>query len=350
MELPFDITFHPGWWNKYAGIDFSQPFFDEPEYRMDCDVRMRKTLYEHFGKYGIGEKNPERRPLLGSDLLAAGYLYSELFGCEIVYQADNSPQVVCRELDAEQIAQLKAPNLDSDPVWARTQKQIAYLGEKYGRVESYINLQGIQNVALDLMGQELFLAYYTDEDEVRGLLSEITKMSLEIGRRLYALTGDISGGVTGIVRKVMPDCYLTSNCSVEMVSQKLYEDFLLEHDRTLAKAFPCFGIHHCGKSMEHVAEGYAKVPELKFVEVGAGSDVRTVAGQLPGVWLNLRYSAVELKRQTAEEIEACVNGLLDSAAGATGGVSVSCVGIDRDTPEENVLAFLEACNRRSKAV
>lgn len=57
--MKYDITFHPSWWHKNAGVDFTQDFFDDPEYRMDCDVRMRKTLYEHFGEFGIGEKDPK---------------------------------------------------------------------------------------------------------------------------------------------------------------------------------------------------------------------------------------------------------------------------------------------------
>ena len=73
-KIPYGITFHPTWWHENAGIDFSQPFFDDFEYRMEADVKMRKTLYEHFGSFGIGEKDPQRRPLLGTDLLAAGYL------------------------------------------------------------------------------------------------------------------------------------------------------------------------------------------------------------------------------------------------------------------------------------
>ena len=63
-KIPYGITFHPTWWHKYAKIDFSQPFFDDWAYRMDCDVRMRRALWEHFGTFGIGEKDPSPRPML----------------------------------------------------------------------------------------------------------------------------------------------------------------------------------------------------------------------------------------------------------------------------------------------
>ena len=54
--MKYDITFHPSWWHENAVIDFTQQFFDDPEYRMEADVKMRKTLYEHFGDLGIGER------------------------------------------------------------------------------------------------------------------------------------------------------------------------------------------------------------------------------------------------------------------------------------------------------
>ena len=342
--IKYDITFHPSWWHQNAGIDFSQPFFDDPEYRMECDVKMRRTLYDHFGDFGIGEKDPQKRPLLGTDLLAAGYLHSQLMGCDIVYQPDNSPQVVCRKLDEEAILDVKAPDLDQSPVWQATQKQIDYLLEKYGRVETYVNLMGVQNIAMDLMGQELFMAYYEDEDAVRGLLDEITKLSIDVGKRFRALSDDISGGVTAIVRQTVPGCYLTSNCSVEMVSQAQYEEFLLAYDQKLAETFDNYGIHHCGQSMEHVVEAYAKVPNLTFAEVGAGSDIAAVRRALPETHLNARVSPARLQTMSAEETTAEVRRLYEEGKDAAGEkLSISCVGIDKNVPDENIRAFLSAC-------
>ncbi len=87
----------------------------------------------------------------------------------------------------------------------------------------------------------------------------------------------------------MPDCYLTSNCSVEMISNDLYTKFVLP--------------------------------------------------------LNARYSAVNLKHESREEIEANVRILYTSGKGEEGHLSISCVGIDSNTPDENVRWFLEACSK-----
>lgn len=341
--MRYDITFHPSWWHKNAGVDFTQEFFDDPRYRIECDVRMRKTLYEHFGDYGIGEKEPKRRPLLGTDLLAAGYLHSEILGCRIRFQADNSPQVECLNLDEDAIGEVKVPNLDESPVWAGIQKQMDYLKERFGYVETYVNLMGIQNIAMDLMGQEVLLSYYTAPEEVETLLEKITELSLEVGKRFYRLSGDISGGVTAIVRRTVPDVYLTSNCSVEMVSNDIYEKFLLKHDRRLADAFGHFGIHHCGKSMEHVVDGYSRIKNLAFAEVGAFSDIKAVRGKLPGVFLNARYSPVRLMSASETQITEEVQALVRDGQENGRKVSVSCVGIDSQVPDTQIRYFLRAC-------
>lgn len=341
--MKYDITFHPSWWHEYAGVNFTQEFFDDPEYRMECDIRMRKTLYEHFGEYGIGEKDPQKRPLLGTDLLAAGYLLSEIMGCGIRYEPDNSPQVICRNLDEDSIGDIKAPDLDSNEVWGRTQKQIDYLKSNYGHVETYINLMGIQNIAMDLMGQEIMLAYYTAPEEVDVLLAEITKLSIDVGKRFKALSNDISGGVTAIVRQTKPETYLTSNCSVEMISNELYEKFLLKYDQQLADAFGSFAVHHCGKSMEHVVDGYSKIRGLDFAEVGAFSDLKTVRAKLPGVFLNARYSPVRLMKATDSEIHEEVEALARDGQENGQNISISCVGIDKNVPDAQIISFLDAC-------
>ena len=81
---------------------------------------------------------------------------------------------------------------------------------------------------------------------------------------------------TGIVRQVMPENYLTSNCSVEMVSNACYEEFLLPHDLRLAAEFPCLGIHHCGQSMEPVYPDGSFVYIDEHREPRIGDDVVVV--------------------------------------------------------------------------
>lgn len=341
--MNYDITFHPSWWNKNAGIDFSQSFFDDAQTRIKADIKMRKVLFEKFGEYGIGEQEPEPRPLLGTNFLAAGYLHSEILGCKIEYAKANSPVVHPMNLDVSKINDLKFTGLKNSAVWERTQSQIDYLKSEYGSVLTYVNLMGVQNVAMDILGQNLMIQYYMDPDGVRKLLDEITKCIIEVGLEFKKFGDNVSCGVTSIMQKTMPNVYLTSNCTCEMISNDHYEEFLLEYDNKLADAFGSFGVHHCGASMEHVIEGYSKLKNLDFIEVGAGSDVNAIRKKLPNIFMNLRVSPVALSTMNKEEMKEHVSKLVEAGTNNNKQVSVSCVGIDDKVTDEQLLSFLSAC-------
>ena len=147
----------------------------------------------------------------------------------------------------------------------------------------------------------------------------------------------LSHGVTAIIGQTMPDAYITSNCTVEMISEKSYEDFLLEPDIRLSAAFKPFGIHHCGQTMEHVIQGYARIKDMVFAEVGAGSDIDRVRQILPNTFLNLRYSPVKLKTASNKEIAGDIKAMSYSAGSL---YSISCVGIDSETEDHRVEAFI----------
>jgi len=133
--MQYNIVFHPSWWHKNAGIDFSESFWNDPEVRIEADMKMRRVLFERFGTFGLGEENPKPRPLIGSDLLACGYLPSQILGCKVVFSKNDAPQVLCAELDEEDALAIPFPDFDKNPVWQGIQRQLDWLQEKYGRVE-----------------------------------------------------------------------------------------------------------------------------------------------------------------------------------------------------------------------
>ena len=183
MSIPVDITFHPRWWNKNAGVSFDS-FFLDPEYRIEADLKMRRTLFEKFGDLGFGERNPLPRPILGSDLIASGFLHSQILGCEIQFPPNDPPLVICQNLDEEGVYNLNITELENGSVWKQVCSQIDYLNNKFGYVESNINLMGVQNVALDIRGPDLFMDYYDNPDLANYLLKICAATSINIAAHL----------------------------------------------------------------------------------------------------------------------------------------------------------------------
>lgn len=342
VGIAVDVTFHASWWHKYAGISFAKEFFLDPGYRIDCDMKMRKLLYEKFGKYGMGDRNPAPRALMGSDLLASGYLYSQIMGCPVHFYDNTPPEVICAQLTDEQIEALARFDLSANEVWKETIKQFAYLEDRYGYVESHINLQGVQNIALDLRGSSLYIDYYENPELASALIEACTRVSTDIGKYIRSKSRVMSHGVTAITAKVMPEVYVTSNCTVEMISEENYEEFLLEPDRRLSSVFRPFGVHHCGQTMEHVANAYAKIENLDFAEAGAGSDIAKVREALPKVFLNLRYSPVKLKTASEAELQKEIEAMAKAAGHS---FSISCVGIDAETDDRQIERFIDSVNK-----
>lgn len=339
--MVYDVTFHPSWWYRNAGISFTKSFFEDPACRVAADMKMRRRLFEKFGEWGIGSEHPEPRPILGSDLIASGYLLSELLGCSISYSEATPPAVLCLGLSEDEALHFRAPDLAASKVWEKTEEQIFWLQKEYGSVHAAVNLQGVLNLALDLRGESIFVDMYQYEAAARNLLRQCLLLSLNVGRRLKEVSSSLSGGVTAITNCLaIPSLYVHSNCSVEMVSLDTYREFLLEHDIALSHAFQPYGVHHCGGSMEHVAAGYAEIPNLSFAEIGAGSDISEVRRQLPNCHLNLRYSPVKLAVATEDELREDLYQMVNTVGGNTEAVSVSCVGIDASVPDGQISLFL----------
>ena len=96
--------------------------------------------------------------------------------------------------------------------------------------------------------------------------------------------------------------------------------------------------------MESVIEGYLDVPNLKFIEIGAGSDLNKIAAALNArgrkdMICNVRYSPVKLKTADRAAVEADTAAAI-AAFGSDEKLYFSCVGIDADTPDENIRAYL----------
>jgi len=93
-KFPVDIVLSPEWWNVHEGIVFDRDFFFHPLKRVESEQKMEKALYERWGKYGLGANKDEKRPEVGAVHLAAGFMLSEMMGCEVRYSENHPPQVI----------------------------------------------------------------------------------------------------------------------------------------------------------------------------------------------------------------------------------------------------------------
>jgi hypothetical protein len=342
--LPVEIVFHPNWWYNEAGFTFNRNYFFDPERRVKDEMRMRRVLWEHFGQYGYGEEHPVPEPVVGPVHLAAGFLMSSIWGCAIRYYDNNSPVVEPRSMTIEELDAMDAPDPWEKEDFKDFMNLLAKLKERFGYVTGDFGWGNLQNLALDLMGHSIFLAYYDDPERIHKIYTKMNKSVIEILSMIRTETGTTSISVNRSVELVEPAINLQSNCSVQMISNETYEEFLLPHEIELSKHLQPYGIHHCGNNMHEVAEGYSKVKNACFFDVGWGADIEYCRSKIPDAFFNIRLSPVKIHNCTSEEVEADLVNLLENA-GDLSNVGICCINMDHGTPDENVAKIFEIAKR-----
>jgi hypothetical protein len=305
---------------------------------------MRQALHDRFGDLGLGEADAAPRPVVGPVHLAIGFAVQAMLGCDVRFSADSAPWVLGAHLSDEQVWALRVPELGDAPAIRQTIALMDALEAEFGYLEGDIPWDGLQNVALDLRGQQLFLDYYDDPPLVHHLFDVIARTIYRVAGYVRRRTGTSSISLNRIVASIDPRLNLHCNCSVQMISRATYEAFLLPYECWLAERLPPYGIHHCGDNLEHVAEAYARVPGLAYVDVGWGSDVAACRRALPEAFFSLRLNPARLRTQTPAGVRADVAALLDQA-GPLDRLALCCVAIDAATPDENVRAIFEVAGR-----
>ncbi len=331
--LPVEIVFHPSWWFKNTGITFDEDFFYNPLKRVESERKMETELYNRFGIYGVGKDRNKDLPVIGAVHNAAGYLISELLGCKINYFEDSAPQVY--PANHEEL-KIYTSDIFRTPAFRKLDHLLNKLKEKYGYLYGDINWGGILNSALDLQTEKIFTDFFEKPEETRDYLKNISKVIEKFTAFIQHETGTTSVSVNRLVYHFDKPVFLHSECSHTMISVEDYENFLLPFDIDWSGKFRPFGVHYCGVDPHRMAESFAKIPHLDFLDVGWGGDLKILRKHLPGTFLNIRLSPVEIINQTNDEIRETITRLVNESENPylTG---VCCINMDDKVGDEKVL-------------
>ncbi len=153
---------------------------------------------------------------------------------------------------------------------------------------------------------------------------------IEAARRLHARQR-----ATG----VEPGFFTVSNCLVNMVSPEQYAELLLPFDRRIAQTFGLLGIHNCAWTADPYIDHYATVPDLGYIDMGLGSDLRRARDAFPHARRAIMYTPMDLAGKPLETIR----GDLQRIARQYAPCDLVVADIEHGTPDERVWAVLEFC-------
>lgn len=345
--LPIELVFNPNWWHKTAGICFDESFYLDPQARFQNDLTMRRVLYQRFGDLGLGEADPQPRPVIGSPYVAGGFVIPALLGAQILFAQDAAPQPYPRKLSAAEIENFEIP--DFRQAWPMREliAQMNALESEWGCLVGDLNTDGLLNAAYHLYGADLFTDFYSAPQRITHLLEQIAGLIVDVASYIRQRTGSCSISVNRMVERVNPGLFLHANCSVPMISPRSYRAMQLPIEKQMAARLQPFGIHHCGDNLQRYASAYAELP-LDFIDVGWASDVAACRRALPQTFFNLRLSPVRMLNCTPDEIAADTESLLN-AAGPLELAGVCCINMDAGTPNDNLFAMYAVVEKYRRA-
>ncbi|HBO44468.1 MAG TPA: hypothetical protein DD670_11150 [Planctomycetaceae bacterium] len=335
--LPVDIVLGPSWWNRHEGITFDEDFFFHPARRVEVERKMEKALHDRWGRFGLGADYDKDLPVVGPVHLAAGYLISEMLGCRVDYLEAAAPQVIPADIAELRVSPEAA---FESPAFRRFTELTDGLKARHGALLGDVNFAGILNTAIDLRGQTLFIDMIDQPKEVETLLAGIGEVIERFTDKMTRETGTTSISVNRVVRHFPQPIYLHSECSHVMISTSQYEKFLMKYDTAWSEFHRPFGIHYCGEDPHRFARVFAQLPHLDFLDVGWGGDVAVLREHLPDTFLNIRYSPVEIVKQSPDEICDTLRRLVH-ASGNPYLTGVCCINMDDQVTDEQVTTIFE---------
>lgn len=324
-DMRIEFGFTPRWYREACGIDFSERWHLDPLYRHESVVAMRKELNRRFPSLQLGGPNPAEVPAT-IDGIHGALTMALIFGLDVDYYPNLWPTARYGYLSEDAIQALRVPDLSSVPVMVQIFDQMDTIEREFGRIEGYLNWQGVLNNAFRIRGPEIFSDLMMNPGLASHLFDVVANTMIAGMRLVYerqAPTGFVVRHAT------------LSNCVVNMISPELYCEYVFPWDRVISESFAFFGIHNCAWNVDPYIEDYARIEKLGYVDMGIMSDLATAKRLCPNARRAIMYTPMDLVNKTADDLRKDLENIREQLSPC----DIVMADVDAGTPDERVLEF-----------
>ena len=292
------MGFTPRWFNRRLGITFSEKWHLNPEYRYETLVKMKEYLYEIYPsvpQFKIQKNGNIEQTCATISGVHGIMVIPMLYGIKPIYRNDCWPDSIPGQyMDKGQIGRLSRFNLQQNSAVRQLLEQMYFIEKKWGKVSGYLNYQGILNIAMKIRGNDILTDMYDDPEFVHHFFNHIACTILDMSKLIQSYQRRTGFDV---------DLLSLSNCTINMISPSLYEEFILPYDQMLSKEYPRFGIHTCNWNITPYVSALAKIGKIGYIDMGMMSELKKVREAFPYVRRAVLYSPVLLEEKNMEEIK-----------------------------------------------
>ena len=199
-----------------------------------------------------------------------------------------------------------------------------------------INWGGVLNLAIDVRGEDIFTDMLLRPEQTEIYFKKIAQVIDKFVWYIQSNTGTSSISVNRSARLFDYPVAIHSECSHTMISEDDYRKFLLPIDQEWSMRHVPYGIHYCGKDPHRMAEAFAEIERLTFLDVGWGGDVALLRRHLPETFFNIRLNPVEIQKYTYEELERNIRERVDASGSDLTLTGLCCVNMDKTVTDQRI--------------
>lgn len=333
-ETPLRVSlgFEPAWYHQRCGVDFSERWHTDPVYRHETLVTMKAELVRTFPDvpYWDTKRTDDTWTLSG---VYGAYPVALMLGCTLQYAPDRWPMVVARpQRTLAEWAALDVAAVVNGAVMRDITRQMDIIAARAGAIHGYVNWQGVLNNVFNVYGESIFMDMLDQPEQTHRFLSTICDLMIALARAVQARQRASGFDV---------DQLDVSNCTINMISPRLYGEFVYPYDQRIAESCRRFGVHTCGWDATPYLDWLQRLPKVGYIDMGAMSDLRQARERFPQARRAVLYAPVKLQDSPLAEIAADMARIYADYAPC----DVVMADITATTPDDRVQALLDICRR-----
>ena len=287
MSISLLSSVSKGWLYEEGGLSFGQPYYMQPLYRQDQDIKIDQFLRERFPEYAFYnmESNLAQPDFWRADFVYVGGIQPNLIlgvclGAQMAWYEDKDIDFVeANPLgDVASIEELPDPtDVLAHPFVQHFERQILELQETrpeltiippfFWDLSGRATIHGFITSSMKFYGERIFIKAFEDPDFVWGLHEWIADVSIVLMRHFSALANI---PITSVH---------IGECAGTMISGRHYEQFVVPYLNKIAEAVGPIRLHSCGHS-DHLLTAIAKINKLQVLDTGSNTSIAAVRDQL----------------------------------------------------------------------
>ena len=333
-KLSVSVYFMVEWWDKYFHNKFPRP--EKPcQDALDALYLARKRfLFEHFGRFGLGEEFPVMDGKYVSLVIKYGMdLIPYLFGAKLTCQEAGG--YMPTEFSYEQLSKMTPVDIAAHPFGDWVMREKERMTSRYGMTSAFLDYESATNIAFRLRG----MYFYSDLIEDPSFAQHVLSLSLESIKNILAFQRKAFPPTD---EKIISD-YQIGNCNVTMLSPDMYTELIRSYDIDFAEF--CYAIsegrcdlllHHCDVEADSFIEAYSAIPHIGRLQASHKTDIAGVLKNMPGTSFSAMVNPLECNALNEEQL-----GRLFARAIDLGAAELDIWNIDVATTPEKVASILE---------